>query len=73
LIHVARSSMERRPTTRGAPRRGQLRAAIARSVVHAFASIVHRTRSGVSPAYLTMLAPWTSSDREKLVKILQSH
>ena len=27
----------------------------------------------VSPAYLTLRAPWTSSDCEKFVKILQSH
>ena len=40
--HVSRSS-EMRRSTRTAPRRGQVKAAIARSVVHAFASMV---RSG---------------------------
>ena len=42
----ARAGM--RTSTRAAPRRGQVKAAIARSVVHAFASIVHKTLISVA-------------------------
>lgn len=43
----ARAGM--RMSTRAAPRRGQVKAAIARSVVHAFASIAHKTLLSVAP------------------------